>query len=137
MDMLALIAVLVGIAFVFTRLVCRRPVGQSRRPSFLLAIAGAFCTALVMVFIFYGGDLFTRRFWDDGKAPMVILVPVLFGICLVVSLIPALLIVRHYRKRFRDENHPALATVETIVALGLVLIVGPALAAQNSHDYAA
>lgn len=102
--MIALIAVLAGMAFVFTRLVCRRPVARSRPPSFLFAVVGAFCTSLVMVLIFYGRDLFTRRFWDDGKAPMVILVPVLFGVCLVVSLIPALLVVRHYRKRFRNEN---------------------------------
>src|SRR5689334_3814258 len=104
MDMLTLIAVLAGIAFVFTRLVCRRPVAQSRPPSFMLAVVGAFCTALVMVFIFYGRDLFTRHFWDDGKAPMIILVPMLFGFCMVASLIPALLVVRHYRKRFRDEK---------------------------------
>ena len=107
MDMFALIAVLAGIAFVFTRLVSRRSIRQSREPSFLLAIFGAFCTALVMVLIFYGRDLFTRRFWDGGKAPMIILVPILFGVCFVVSLIPALLVVRHHRKRFRDENHAA------------------------------
>jgi peptidoglycan biosynthesis protein MviN/MurJ (putative lipid II flippase) len=105
MDIVALIAVLIGIAFLSTRLFCRRPVGQSRPPWFLLAITAAFCTSLAMVFIFYGRELFTRRFWVDGKAPMIILVPIVFGICLVVSLIPALLVVRHYRKRLEDENH--------------------------------
>lgn len=104
MDAFALIAVLAGIAFVFTRLVCRRPIAQNRPPSVLLSIAAAFCTSLVMMLIVYGRDLFTRRFWDDGKAPMVILVPIFFGICFAVSLIPASLVIRYYRKRFRDAK---------------------------------
>jgi drug/metabolite transporter (DMT)-like permease len=107
MDIFALIAVLAGIAFVFTKVACRRRSAVRRQPSFFQAFVGAFCAAVIMVFIFYGRDLFTRRFWDDGKAPMIILVPLLFGVCLVVSLIPALLVVWHYRKRFRDENHVA------------------------------
>ena len=105
MEMLSFIAVLAGVAFVSTRLVCRRPVALNRPLSIWLALAGAFSTALVMVFIFYGRDLFTSRFWDDGKAPGVILVPILFGSCLLLSLIPALLLVGHYRRRVRDEEH--------------------------------
>ena len=105
MDIFALIAVLAGIAIVFTKVACRRRSTVRRQPSFSLAFVGAFCAALIMVLIFYGRDLFTRRFWDDGKAPMIILVAMLFGVCFVVSLVPALLVVWHYRKRFRDENH--------------------------------
>lgn len=104
-DTFALIAVLAGIAFMFTRLACRRPVTQNRPPSFLLAVAGAFCTSLVMMLIFYGRDLFTRHFWDDDKAP--ILVPTCFRVCFAVSLIPSLLVVRHHQKRSRNENYVA------------------------------
>ena len=105
MDTLALIAVLAGIAFVFTRLFCRRPVAKSRPPSILLAVAGAFCTSLVMIFIISGRDLFTRKFWDDGKAPAVMVVPIFFGIFFVVSLIPALLVIRYHRKKIKSEPH--------------------------------
>src|SRR3954468_9449014 len=107
MDMFALIAVLAGIAFLLTKIACRRRSALRHQPSFLLAIAGAFCSALIMMFIICGTDLFTRRFWNDGKAPMVVLVPIFFGVCLLVSFIPALLVVLHYRKRFREENHVA------------------------------
>jgi hypothetical protein len=104
MDLLTLILILVGIAFVFTKVACRRHAAQSCQPSFLLAIAGAFCAALIMVLVFFGLDLFTRRFWVENKVPMLILVPTLFGVFMLVSVIPALLVVWHYRKRFRDEN---------------------------------
>lgn len=102
MELLVLIAVLAGIAFVLTNVASRRHVERSRQPSFLLAVAGAFCTALIMMFVFYGRDLFTHRFWEDGKAPMVVLVPIFFGVCMIVSLIPALLVVWHYRKKFKE-----------------------------------
>jgi hypothetical protein len=105
MDMLALTGVLAGIAFVLTKVACRRRAARRRQPSFLLAIAGAFFTALIMMFVFYGRDLFSRRFWEDGTAPMTILVPIFFGVCVIVSLVPALLVVRHYRKKFRDKTH--------------------------------
>jgi hypothetical protein len=102
MDLFALIAVLAGIAFVITRVICRRRAPQTRPPSFLLAIAGAFGAALVMMLILYGRDLFTRRFWHDER--MIILVPMFFGVLMVVSLIPALLVVWYSRKRFKDEH---------------------------------
>jgi hypothetical protein len=102
MDTLIAIYILAGIAFVLTRVVCRRSVSQIRPPSFLLAIAGAFCTALVMVVILYGRDLFTQRFWNNDN--MLVLVPMAFGVCMLLSLIPASLVVWHYRKKFRDKN---------------------------------
>ena len=101
--MFALIAVLAGITFVLTRVLSRRLVARTRKASSLPAVVGVFCSALIMVFIVYGRDLFTRGFWN-GKAPMLIAVPMFFGVCMVISLIPALLIVRHYQKRSRDEN---------------------------------
>ena len=104
-EWFAFIAVPAGIGFILTMLVCRRRVAQGRLPGFLVALATALCTAVIMVFVFHGRNLFTRRFWDEDAAGlMFILVPMLFGMCLVFSVIPGLLVVRHFRRRFRNNN---------------------------------
>ncbi len=99
MDTLSLIAVLAGVAFIVTNLACRRSIARSRQPSFLVAVRGAFCTALVMMIVFYGRELFTLDFWEDGKAPMMFLVPMFLGACTLISLIPASAVVLFYRRK--------------------------------------
>ena len=103
MDNLILIAVLAGMACVLTQGVCRQSLAKHRFPSFFLAVIAALCTAFIMVLIFYGQALFTRRFWDDDK--MIILVPMAFTFSAFVGLIPASLVVVHHRKRFKDAKH--------------------------------
>jgi hypothetical protein len=102
MEILTLIAALTALAFVFTIIFCRWRMAKKRKPSFLLAIGGAACTAITTLFVIYGRDLFTRGFWDDDKAPMAIMVPFVFCFCLAVSLAPALLVVQYYRAKFSE-----------------------------------
>ena len=55
-----------------------------------------------MTVIFYGRDLFTRGFWDtENKAPMFILFPIFFGLCALISFVPAWIVVLFYRKKLK------------------------------------
>jgi hypothetical protein len=103
MGIASLIAVLAGLVFVVVSVSCRQRIAYRARPSWFLAIGGAISAALIMVLIFYGPDIFTQRFWNDDTPPMAVVVPVLFGAFALVSFIPALLVVRNYRRRFRNE----------------------------------
>lgn len=100
-----------GIAYLITRLLCRRTIAVHRQPSYLLAVIGSFCAPLIMPFMIFGSRLFTRHFWtdlfNDDRLPAVIFVPLVFGVCFVVSLVPALLAVCHCRHKLRNENHVA------------------------------
>jgi hypothetical protein len=105
MDIVPLIAVLAGIAFVIASVASRRRVAKSRRPLFLLAAICAFCAAVIMVMILSSRELFTHDFWED---PMqVILFFAFFGVMVLVGLIPAWLVVVYYRKRFENERRVA------------------------------
>jgi hypothetical protein len=99
MDLLALLAVLIGCTFVFTRAIYRRRTSEGFVPSDRQAIAGAFCASLFMVLIVYSPELFSRRFWEDSKGAGFILLPFFFCFCMAVTSVPALLLVRHCRKR--------------------------------------
>lgn len=101
MEMLEVITVLAGIAFLLTKSICRRPLRDGRPPSFSLTIIAACFAALAMVFIIYGLDLFTPKFWDSKGNPGS-LVPMVFLICMGISLVPASLVVWHQRKKFRE-----------------------------------
>ena len=72
---------------------------------------GAFSAVLVMVLVIYNRNLFSHRFWqqvwDDDRLPAVIFVPLFLGVCFVVALIPAALVVQHYREKFKKDDHVA------------------------------
>ncbi len=100
----AFLLVLIGIVYVVTRGLCHRALVQRRAPSGWLALAGAGLTAVIMVGIVFGGDLFSRRFWHDAKVPTAILVPVTLVFCWIASLLPALLVVWHGQRRAEREQ---------------------------------
>lgn len=98
-------AILAVVAFWVTNAACRQRSRSRRRPSYWFAVFGAFGAVLGMVLVIYNRALFTSHFWreiwDDDRLPAVNFVPLFLGFCLVVALIPALLVVRHHRGRFR------------------------------------
>jgi hypothetical protein len=101
MGIVAAILVIVGIGFIVTRVLSRRSMATGHRPSAYNAAVGALITGFVMAVIVYGPDLFTRRFWHDAKAPMVLLVPLVVVVCTFIALIAATAVIMFQQKRTR------------------------------------
>jgi hypothetical protein len=105
MEILLLIATIITSAFLFTMVACAWRIAQKRKPSFSLAIVGALCTSLTLVFIIYGRDLFTHGFWENDKAPMAVMVPLFFCLCTLVSLMPAFFVVLYHCAKFTGRRN--------------------------------
>src|SRR5436309_11508146 len=78
-------------------LVCRRARSHGRYPGWHLAILTAVCVGALTVLSVYQGDLFRPAKWDSGKAPLLALVSMCFGLSSIIAFFPALYVVAYHR----------------------------------------
>ena len=105
----AFIGILAVVGFWITNVACRRCCQSRRQPSYWLAILGAFCAVLFTVLVIYNRDLFTHWFWhnlwNDDRLPAIVFVPLFLCVCMVLAIVPALLVVHHYREKSKHDDH--------------------------------
>jgi hypothetical protein len=77
---------------------CRLLYARHKCPGWFLGVASAFSVAILTLLVIYQGDVFHA---DELERVLMLMV---FGFSIVAGLIPALLIVGYYRRRFRDET---------------------------------
>ena len=104
MELLIAIVVISAAAAYLTSIPCRMLYLRHRRASWFLGFVGAVVAGILTVLFVYQGDVFHPERWDRGKVELEILMLMAFGFSSVVGLIPALLVVGHYRRRLRDET---------------------------------
>jgi hypothetical protein len=59
---------------------------------------------ILTVLFVYQGDVFHPEHWERGKAPLPLLMTIAFVFSSLVGLMPALLVVRHYRRKINAGN---------------------------------
>src|SRR5437868_1547930 len=98
---IGIILIAAGAAYL-TSIPCRAAESKDRRAAWHYALAGILGAAgLAMLFIFQA-DLFRPSEWHKGKVEMTLMVPVDFAVCCAVALIPSLIVVWTYRKKYED-----------------------------------
>jgi len=99
------IIVLVEIAAVFLASIgCRLASMRRRQAGWHIALLGAVAVAVLVMFWDNGSLLFHPSQWSANKRSLGSLLTG-FVILTVVGIVPALFVVRHHRKKFRNENH--------------------------------
>lgn len=102
---LALVFVLVGtVAAYVTGVACRLTQSRGRRAGWSLGAIGAAVTGAIIVVLIYQGDLFHPSRWDTGKINLGVMIPLCFAIGTALGLVPALLVVAHFRSRFKAAD---------------------------------
>ena len=107
MEILVAIILISGAAAYLTSIPCRMLYLRHRRASWSLGFLGAFAVGILTVLAIYQGDVFHPGRWHSGNWDLEVLMLIVFGFSSVVGLIPALLVVGHYRRRFKDEPYVA------------------------------
>ena len=107
MQLLLFMVLIAAAAAYVTIIPCHVLHRRHRRASWFLAVASAVAVGVLTVLVIYQGDVFHPERWDRGKMPLGIQMLLAFGFSSVAGLIPALLVVGHYRRRVRDEEHVA------------------------------
>ena len=105
MQLLLAIVLIAAAAAYVTSIPCRLLLARRRCASWFVALAGALTVGILTVLVVYQGDVFHPARWDRGKAPLEMLMALAFVSSSVVGLIPALLVVGHFRKRVKNEMH--------------------------------
>lgn len=105
MDTVILILFVCLAAGYITSVHCRFARSRDRQPAWYFALLGAIGAAILTIIIFYRGALFHPSKWNDGKVQLWILVSSCFAIVSAIGLVPALLVVYHYREKYSDD-HP-------------------------------
>lgn len=105
---LAIASILIPVAAGYiTTIPCRSAESRKRPAAWYYAFFGIIGAGLLTVLFVYQGDLFRPSAWDRGNVPMSFLVPFCFVVSCAVVAIPALLVVHHYRRRFRNAHAAA------------------------------
>ena len=98
MQFLVAILLIGAAAGYLTSIPCRLLYARHKRPGWFLVVVSAFLVDILTLLVIYQGDAFHP---DDLERVLMLMV---FGFAIVSGLIPALLIVGYYRRRFRDET---------------------------------
>ena len=106
MEILGAFLLAAGASALLTAGACRLAHKRHRKAGWYLGALAAIVTGALAVLLIFQGDTFRRALWYDhsGKGAMI---PPCFFTFFGISIIPALLIVRFYREKFRHENHVA------------------------------
>jgi cytosine/uracil/thiamine/allantoin permease len=102
---IAVILVTVAAAYL-TSIPCRAACARGRRPAWLSVLVGTIGAAFLAVLFICQGDLFRPSTWNKNKMDTALLIPAVFTVFCVVGVIPAVLVLTHYGKRF-EHAHPA------------------------------
>jgi hypothetical protein len=104
MEFLITILLIFSASAYVTSIPCRVLLARHRRAGWYLGFVGAVAVGILTVLVIYQGDVFHPDRWERGKAPLEILMLMAFGFSSAIGLVPAFLVVGHYRRRFRDEK---------------------------------
>src|SRR5690349_17006773 len=104
MQTLARIIALTAVVFTFVafRWICWRLACEGRRLSWRLAPAMPLIVSFLMLVVFSGPDIFTRKFWHDDRDP--ILAVITFVACYVIAMIPCGVLVWFYREKAKRRT---------------------------------
>jgi len=101
MDLIVAIILISGASLYLTGVPCRMAHARHRRPSWLFAPVGTSLASALTVLLLYAGD--ALRFIHEKELSLV-LVFLVFVLSTGVGLIPALLVVGYYRRKFKHET---------------------------------
>ena len=105
-HLLIAIGLIATAAAYITSLPCRAFAARGRPASWSHAILGTLAAGILTVLFIYQGELFQPSRWNTAKVHTGFLIMLTFGLAVISGLVPALLVVAHYRRKLRDETRP-------------------------------
>jgi hypothetical protein len=104
MELLIAIILISAAAAYLTSIPCRLLYRLRRRASWFLGFVGAAVVGILTVLLLYQGDVIHPDRWDRGKVELELMMLMVFGFSSAVALIPALIVVGHYRRKLKGET---------------------------------